>query len=376
MSAERPQAAGGGAQDKAHPGFVSPTYLMTSVPDFLRSITYRMLADGLLLQDIRAAEALDDWATWGDFWIDRARGHERLATAALASDRAKTASQHLVRASLCAHYAQFLYFDFPETKKRAVEMKAALYAAAAPFLSRTAIPVEIPFAGGSVPGYLRVPAGAAPCPAVVLVGGLDAAKEDAHQFSDLCLDRGVATLAFDGPGQGEAFYRGHLFSADFHRSVSAAVDLLEGRPEIAADRIGVLGRSLGGFLAPQAAALDHRIKACIAWGALYDLGSFDRKPPLIQEGYRFITGAADMAEAKARTGFVDLSGTAERIACPLFVVHGLKDNSVPPENAERLVREARGPTELWLVPDSIHCNHDVAHVVRPAMADWLAETLR
>lgn len=372
MSAARPAAIG----DEPPAGFVSPTYLMTTVPDFLRSITYRMLADGLLLQDIRAAESIDDWATWGDFWIDRARGHERLATVASGVGRAVTASQHLVRASLCAHYAQFLYFDFPEIKRRAVELKAALYAAAAPLLSPPAIPVEIPFAGGSLPGYLRVPAGTAPCPAVVLVGGLDAAKEDANQFSDLCLERGVATLAFDGPGQGEAFYRGHLFSAEFHRSISAAVDLLETRSEIAEGRIGVLGRSLGGFLAPQAAARDLRIKACVAWGALYDLGSFDRKPPLIQEGYRFITGAADLAEAKARAAFVDLSGTAEAIACPLYVVHGMKDNSVPPESAERLVREARGPTELWLVPDSIHCNHDVAHVVRPAMADWLAETLR
>ncbi|HEX4764872.1 MAG TPA: alpha/beta hydrolase [Lichenihabitans sp.] len=375
MSAQRTSVEGG-APDEAPAGYVSATYLMTTVPNFLRSITYRMLADGLLLQDIRAAEVLDDWAEWGEFWIDRALGHEQLATEALASGRTTTASQHLVRASLCAHYAQFLYFDFPGVKKRAVELKARLYGAAAALLSPPTTAVEIPFRNGSLPGYLRVPAGASAGPAVILIGGLDAAKEDAHQFSDLCLERGVATLAFDGPGQGEAFYRGHLFGADFHRSVSAAIDLLGAHAAIDAERIGVLGRSLGGFLAPQAAALDHRIKACVAWGALYDLGSFDHKPPLIQKGYRFITGAADMAEAKARASFVDLSGIAEKITCPLYVVHGMKDNSVPPDNAERLARQARGAVHLRLVPDSIHCNHDVAHVVRPAMADWLAETLR
>lgn len=375
MMAQNLRAADGTA-DGTPSGFVSPTYLMTTVPNFLRSITYRMLADGLLLQDVRAAEVLDDWSDWGEFWIDRALGHEQLAAEASASGRTTTASQHLVRASLCAHYSQFLYFNFPEVKKRAVELKVRLYSVTAQLLASPAIQVEIPFGTGSLPGYLRLPARASAYPAVVLIGGLDAAKEDAHQFSDLCLERGIATLAFDGPGQGEAFYRGHLFAADFHRSVSAAIDLLQQHSHIKAGQIGVLGRSLGGFLAPQAAALDQRIKACVAWGALYDLGSFDHKPPLIQEGYRFITGAADMAEAKARASFVDLDGTAEKITCPLYIVHGLKDNSVPPDNAERLAQQARGSVKLWLVPDSIHCNHDVAHVVRPAMADWLAETLR
>jgi 2,6-dihydroxypseudooxynicotine hydrolase len=365
-----------GTTDAAASGFVSPTYLMTTVPAFLRSVTYRMLADGMLMQDIRAGETLQDWSEWGAFWIGRAGIHEGLANEASARGRTVTAAQHLVHGSLCAHYAQFLYFDFPEVKRHAVELKARLYALAAPMLSNPAIAVEIPWENGHLPGYLRLPGGARDCPAVILIGGLDAAKEDTQQFSDLCLARGVATLAFDGPGQGEAFYRGHKFSATFHGSISAAVDLLQGRPEIVPGRIGVLGRSLGGFLAPQSAALDPRIKACVAWGALYDLGSFDRKPPLIQEGYRFITGAADLTEAKERTRFVDLSGYAERIVCPLYVVHGMKDNSVPPENAERLAREARGAVSLRLVSDSIHCNHDVAHIVRPEMADWLAETLR
>ena len=207
------------------------------------------------------------------------------------------------------------------------------------------------------------------------MGGLDAAKEDSHQFAELCLARGMATLAFDGPGQGEAFYRGILLQEDFHCAISAMVDRLAAHPRIDAARIGIIGRSLGGFFAPQAAAWDPRLRACVAWGALYDLGSFDGKPPLIREGYRFITGARDWPEAKERTCFINLAGTAERITCPLYVVHGMKDNSIPTVSAERLAREARGPTKLWLVPDSIHCNHDVAHVVRPDMADWLEEQL-
>jgi len=355
--------------------YVSATYLLTSVPDFLESITYRMLADGMILQDIRSASALTEWSQWGDFWIQRALAHEQLSLNSLEKGYALTAGEHLERASLCAHYGQFLYFEFPETKRQAAELKARLFRKAAPLISPRAEALEIPYGGVGLPAYFRMPAGRPPFPAVIMLGGVDAAKEDAYQFSNLCLARGLATLAVDGPGQGEALYRGLTLDPDFHRSVSAVVDELTRRPEIDASRIGIIGRSLGGFLAPQAAALDQRIRACVAWGALYDLSSFDSKPPLIRDAYRFVTGSRDWAEAKQRTAFINLEGTAERITCPLYVVHGEKDNSVPPVNAQRLVAEARGPAKLWLVPDSIHCNHEVAHIVRPDMADWLAKEL-
>jgi 2,6-dihydroxypseudooxynicotine hydrolase len=356
--------------------YVSATYLLTSVQDFLESITYRMLADGMILQDIRAAAgSLTDWGQWGNFWIERACAHESLALGVLDKGYLQTAGEHLVRASLCAHYGQFLYFEYPETKRQAAELKARLFRKGAPLISPKAEPIEIPFDRVGLPAYLRLPAGSGPFPAVVLLGGVDAAKEDTYQFSNLCLARGLATLAFDGPGQGEALYRGFLLRPDFHRAVTAVLDELVRRPEIDPNRIGIIGRSLGGFLAPQAAALDKRLRACVAWGALYDLSSFDSKPPLIRDAYRFVTGARDWAEAKQMTAFINLEGIAQRITCPLYVVHGAKDNSVPPINAERLVAEARGPASLWIVPDSIHCNHEVAHIVRPDMADWLAREL-
>jgi len=361
--------------DHSGQSYVSATYLLTSVPDFLESITYRMLADGMILQDIRLAASIAEWSEWGDFWIQCALEHEQLALNSSERGYARTAGEHLVRASLCAHYGQFLYFEYPETKRRAAELKARLFRKAAPLISPPAESVEIPYGGVALPGYLRVPTGRPPFPAVVLLGGVDAAKEDAYQFSNLCLARGLATIAIDGPGQGEALYRGLALGPDFHHAVSAVVDELTHRREIDAGRIGIIGRSLGGFLAPQAAALDKRIRACVAWGALYDLSSFDSKPPLIRDAYRFVTGSRDWEEAKQRTAFINLKGIAERITCPLYVVHGEKDNSVPPANAQRLVAEAQGPAKLWLVPDSIHCNHEVAHIVRPDMADWLAKEL-
>lgn len=357
--------------------YASPTYLLTSVKDFLASTNYRMLADGMLLQDIRKAEAgLADWRDWCAFFIELAHAHEQHARRSLANGHTLTASGHLVRGALCAHYGQFLYFEFPQIKREAVELKLRLYQEAASLMDPPAHRVEIPFGQGHLPGYLRTPAGAGPFPLAMILGGLDAAKEDMHQFATLCLERGLATLVFDGPGQGEAYYRGFYLDCHFREAVSAAIDAMSQRRDIDAGRIGILGRSLGGFLAPEAAARDKRIKACVCWGALYDLGSFDNKPPLIRDGYRFLTGAADWAEAKQRSSWITLKDVTRDITCPLFVVHGEKDNSVPPDDARKLAREVGEASKLWIVPDSIHCNHEVAHVVRPVMADWLADQLK
>ena len=357
--------------------YASPTYLLSSVSAFLDSITYRMLADGMLLQDVRAAaQGIDDWRDWCRFFIGLAHEHERLGKQALDAGYAVSASAHLVRGALCAHYGQFLYFEFPAIKQEAVELKIRLYRDAASLMVPPAQALEIPFEHSHLPGYLRLPSGHAPFPVVVIVGGLDAAKEDMHQFASLCLERGLATVVFDGPGQGECFYRGLYLRENFHEAVSAVIDQLSTQPELDSSRIGILGRSLGGFLAPQAAAFDKRIKACVAWGALYDLGSFDHKPPLIRDGYRFLSGAADWVQAKRLTAWISLAQTAASITCPLYIVHGEKDNSVPPDDARRLAREASGPVKLRIVENSIHCNHEVAHMIRPEMADWLSKELQ
>ncbi len=356
--------------------YVAPTYLLTSIPEFVDSITYRMLADGMILQDIRAArETMNSWDQWGPFWTERARMHAESANASLRSGYPLTASQHLVRASLCAHYGQFLLYAFPDEKRDLVELKSVLYLRAAPLMRPAALPLAIPFKGQVIPGFLRIPDGVGKAPLVVQVGGLDAAKEDAHQFGSLCTDRGLATFAFDGPGQGELFYKGVPMSGDFHRWVSAVIDVLVERSDIDATQIGVIGRSTGGFLAPQAAANDARIKACVIWGAMYDLIDFEPMPPLIKDGFQFVTNSPDWAEAAKAMSFVNMRGVAERVTCPVYVLHGGKDNITPPWNAERVVSEVKGKAELALYPDSIHCNHDVAHIARPAMADWLAKTL-
>jgi 2,6-dihydroxypseudooxynicotine hydrolase len=57
--------------------------------------------------------------------------------------------------------------------------------------------IQIPFDGASLAGILRRPAGPGPHPVVVLIAGLDSAKEEFRAVEELFLRRGLATFAVD-----------------------------------------------------------------------------------------------------------------------------------------------------------------------------------
>src|SRR5262249_18996252 len=153
---------------------------------------------------------------------------------------------------------------------RAAHMKAVeCRTLALPHLRPPGERVSIPYMGKHLAGILRKPEGIAPPPVVVMIMGLDSAKEEMASNEQVFLARGIATLAFDGPGQGEAEYDFPI-RGDYEAAVKAVVDWLEARSDIDAARIGLWGVSLGGYYAPRAAAFENRIKACIVLSGPYD----------------------------------------------------------------------------------------------------------
>jgi dipeptidyl aminopeptidase/acylaminoacyl peptidase len=105
------------------------------------------------------------------------------------------------------------------------------------------------------------PPGAAKPPTMIMVPGAESAKEELEAYGLPFLSRGIATLTVDGPGQGEAEYA-HPIRGDFEVPAAAIVDWLLMRTDIDTTRIGLLGVSMGGYLAPRAAAFEKRITAC------------------------------------------------------------------------------------------------------------------
>jgi 2,6-dihydroxypseudooxynicotine hydrolase len=254
-----------------------------------------------------------------------------------------------------------------------------LYNRAAPHLVPAAERIEIPFEDAIIPGFLRLPLGPAPAngwPCVLLLGGLESTKEESLLFENMCLRRGLATFAFDGPGQGETFFQVKL-QPDFERYTSRVLDTIAERPEIAATRIGVLGRSLGGFYALRSAAFDDRLRACVAWGFFHDMSDFDSMPPHTQRGFVYVTGREGNAGKDYLLEALRMDGVAERLGVPTLLLNGANDPIFPPRQMELVVQALDGsPVETVIEPSGDHCCHNMGQVVRPRMADWIARALR
>jgi 2,6-dihydroxypseudooxynicotine hydrolase len=342
----------------------------------------RMLSDGVPFADVHAAEQVASEGTdvqWYDLWMARADAYEKLGTAAIEAGDTLSGGEWLWNACICAHYAQFMWFHDPERRESGQRRKVELFDRAAPHFAPAGERVEIPFEGATIPGYLRLPQEAAdgPVPCCVLIGGLESTKEESHLFEGLCLARGMAIFAFDGPGQGEFFFQVKL-GPDFERYSSAVLDHLVERPEIDSERIGVLGRSLGGHFAPKAAAMDERFAACCAWGACYELADdLETMPEHTRRGFIYVTGIEDDEEALERLRtWIDLAPVADRIRCPTLLLHGVNDVIFSIEQVDKY-RDTftNAELEIQLEPEGDHCCHNMGQIVRPRMADWMANKL-
>ena len=336
---------------------------------------HRFLADGVHYRDLLDIQAAtSDWSEWPRVWSAFAAAAEERGEAALKQSHTPTAAGEFGRAALYFHYAQNLYYDHIDVKRSTHERKVAVFKRAAPLYDPPLERIEIPFDEITLPGYLRVPRGQEKAPCVILLGGLDTTKEDYMVVNNLCAERGLATLAFDGPGQGEVLFQ-KLWPRDFERCIPAVLDFLQTLPEIDSGRIGIIGRSTGGYYAPRAAATDERIAAVVSWGAMYHLRNLASVPAVTRDGFVFVSGSRTVDEAVRFFECINLESFASRIRCPLLVVHGGRDTITPMENATRLMQEASGPVETLIWEDSGHCCHDRSHIVRPGMADFMVRHL-
>lgn len=254
--------------------------------------------------------------------------------------------------------------------------------------------VEVPYENTTLPAlFYRAPGGGRR-PAMIHFDGFDVTKEWMH-LSGMATEfaaRGISTLMVDHPGVGAALrFQNMPTSHESERWAKAAMDFLERRADIDATRVGIVAMSLGGYFAPRAAAFEKRLACCIAWGARWDNalshGRILKDPNAARsvtgwvEHALWVYGARDADEAAAKIARMTLEGVAEKIECPLLVVHGENDRQVPPDQArltvERAVNAQRRDLRIFTGAEggAEHVQGDLFSLAVDCMADWAAEVL-
>ncbi|MGW4805089.1 alpha/beta hydrolase family protein [Kitasatospora sp. NPDC004272] len=344
----------------------------------------------------RVTATVDSLLHWPDACRTAALAHRARAERAAARGRHRTAGQHHRLAARWFHLAALL----PDPDRE----RAATVAAEADRSAGEALALLEPRArrisGEGYAGWLRLPAGrtrrhGTGVPLVVLVPGMDSSKEEFHHPADALLDRGLAVLAVDGPGQG-VLATGPALGPDHRHALGRALShalraapagvtsgaapartpdaALAPTPDAALDpdRVAVLGLSLGGHLAADFAAHDPRVRAAALVSGPYRL-DWDALVPFVTATLTQRCGGE--AAARAFAARIDLAALAPRLrGLPLLLVEGGRDRIPGVTNADALVADLPH-AELLHVP---HGNHLLGNALPdwlPDTADWLADTL-
>ncbi len=336
----------------------------------------RFVANGIDYNDfVRVTSAIGSWDAWCEQWCLAGAVHEQLGRAALAAGRERSAGAHLSQAAVYYHFAKFMFVDDVDQMRAAHLMAVRCASDALPFLDPPGERVEIPFDGTTIAGVLRRPPGPGPHPAVILIPGLDSAKEEFRPTEDLFLSRRIATLSVDGPGQGEAEYD-LAIRGDWEVPGSAIIDAASRLAGIDPDRIGIWGVSLGGYYAARVASGDARVRACIALCGPYSLGDvWDQLPELSRAAFTVRSKSGSAEQARQRAAELTMAGRASRITAPILIVAGQRDRIFPWTDAQRLASETGDNAELLLLGEGNHGCANVPYQHRYYSADWMASQL-
>jgi len=336
----------------------------------------------------RARERDPDLA-WKEEWAAMADRVAKVADTAAAEGRTITAGNHYMRAG--NYYYSAERFIPPGEEKMAMYRKALrCYRAALERLYPHIERVEVPYEGQTLPAYFLPAPGPGRKRTVVLFDGMDNAKEMSVIFAGLDFaKRGISTLAIDGPGQSETLRLRQIFSRpDYEVAGRAAYDYVAARPDVDPKRVVVMGYSFGGYHAPRIAGHDKRYAGCIALGAMHwDLHAWqaDIKARLAADArssftsnfqFRWVIGAPDNATALEWAKKFSLEGVAQKIECPVLILHGENDRIVALHEAKTLYEKVGAKNKTLKVftaeeGGAEHCQVDNRQIGIDYAGDWI-----
>lgn len=346
------------------------------------------------------------------------RAFERLADRVEAEGRACLATghrvsgrDHLMRASTYYRTAEYYAGGASGGADASGARSQACFSAAAALLDPPVERLDVPFDGGTLPGYLVRPPGmvppAGPRPTVIAVGGFDSSAEELYfQLGVPGAERGWNVVVFDGPGQLGCMRTNTTltFRPDYEVPLAAVLDTVLALPDVDADRVALAGQSFGSYFAARAAATDLRVGALVANPPVVDMGRYmeawvgsdvyrmnrdirpedvagvpeDLMPRQMQWGIEAICTRFGVPsfhawrDAMAAYRLGDLTGS---ISCPVLAMVGEREGAEPRSQFDALVNGVTGPvtSRVFRPSDgaSTHCQSDNLRLSAQVTFDWL-----
>jgi dipeptidyl aminopeptidase/acylaminoacyl peptidase len=346
-----------------------------------------------------------DEEAWSTHWAATAARVERIGRDALAAGHRVSAREALLRASNYYRSADFYRRADPANDAESARLAKAsqqTFADAATLLDIPARALRIPYEDTTLPGYLFLADDSGePRPTVLYHGGYDSTlEEDYLALGAGALRRGYHVIAFDGPGQGSTVReQGLHFRPDWEAVVTPAVDFALGLPEVDADRLVLIGTSLGGYLAARAAAFEHRIAACVLHDGVYDVhDAFEATIRIAAEmpgGLAAVMAQNTQARWALRNGLwtfgvsgadelvkaskaYTMEGLADRITCPTLVLDAANDQFFAGQ-PQRIFDALTCPKDLVSFREDEgggeHCHVGAAALWHQRTFDWLDTVL-
>ena len=306
---------------------------------------------------------------------------EELARETEAAGHVVEAREHYYTAACFYTNAMWAVYEDGNPKRMAwQERKRACYDKFIQYAGRPIERVELPYEGKLIQALLHLPPrvkAGEKFPCIMYIPGMDGVKEDTPMNNDPLLERGIAVFAIDGPGQGETRERGvKCTAANYADAGKVTCDYLVKRPEIDADRLGVMGSSMGSYWAPRVVAEEPRFKACAVSGVCLEPGQyaiFNMSSPTFKLNYMYMAGYDDEAAFDDFAKTLTLKGIAAKITCPYLIVAGEDDEHCDMKFVDEFMGEIRGPKVLIVYEGEKHSIRNPRS--RTLVINWLADRL-
>ncbi|OTB05947.1 hypothetical protein M426DRAFT_21378 [Hypoxylon sp. CI-4A] len=290
----------------------------------------------------------------------------------------------------------------------------AAFNSAIALLSTPGERITLPADGFEIPAVFYGSGQPGPRPTILMCNGYDGSQEEIyHAVGEAVLQRGMNVITFEGPGQPTVRRQQGLgFIAEYEKVISPVIDYALSRADVDGGKLGLWGQSLGGYLAPRAAAFDHRLSAVIAFDGLYSFAQvvFDQFGPELTAVYKsgnetaFNTVISQVIASPSTSTlgrwFLEhslwafkttnayewatevekftLDGLIENITTPVFV--GSAQNDMFSTNQPKILAEKLGDRATFHLFESIdgageHCSLGASVLSAQVVLDWFQDLI-